>query len=121
ARRALGVRPVYKRVDTCAAEFATHTAYLYSTYEDECEAEPTDRKKIMVLGGGPTASARASSSTTAACTRPSPCAKTATRPSWSTATPRPSPPTTTPATACTSSHSRWKTCSKSSTRKSPWA
>ena len=52
-RRALGVRPVYKRVDTCAAEFATNTAYLYSTYEDECEAAPTDRKKIMVLGGGP--------------------------------------------------------------------
>ncbi len=52
-----GVRPVYKRVDTCAAEFATSTAYLYSTYEGlddaECEAEPTDRKKIMVLGGGP--------------------------------------------------------------------
>ena len=53
ARRAQGVRPVYKRVDTCAAEFATDTAYMYSTYEDECEAEPTDRKKIMVLGGGP--------------------------------------------------------------------
>jgi carbamoyl-phosphate synthase large subunit len=53
ARRALGVRPVYKRVDTCAAEFATHTAYMYSTYEDECEANPTDAKKIMVLGGGP--------------------------------------------------------------------
>jgi carbamoyl-phosphate synthase large subunit len=52
-RVALGVRPVFKRVDTCAAEFATHTAYLYSTYEEECEAEPTDRKKIMVLGGGP--------------------------------------------------------------------
>src|SRR6201991_1446095 len=52
-RRALGVRPVYKRVDTCAAEFATNTAYMYSTYEDECEAEPTDRKKIVVLGGGP--------------------------------------------------------------------
>ena len=52
-RRALGVRPVYKRVDTCAAEFATNTAYMYSTYEDECEAEPTDKKKIMVLGGGP--------------------------------------------------------------------
>ena len=48
-----GVRPVYKRVDTCAAEFATTTAYLYSTYEDECEAEPTDRKKVIVLGGGP--------------------------------------------------------------------
>jgi len=54
ARRvALGVRPVFKRVDTCAAEFATKTAYMYSTYEEECEAAPTDRKKIMVLGGGP--------------------------------------------------------------------
>ena len=57
ARRALNVRPVYKRVDTCAAEFATNTAYLYSTYEShgdgECEAEPTGNKKIMVLGGGP--------------------------------------------------------------------
>ncbi len=48
-----GIRPVYKRVDTCAAEFATTTAYMYSTYEDECEAEPTDRKKVIVLGGGP--------------------------------------------------------------------
>ncbi|MBE2261376.1 MAG: carbamoyl-phosphate synthase large subunit, partial [Burkholderiaceae bacterium] len=52
-RHALGVRPVYKRVDTCAAEFATDTAYMYSTYEDECEAEPTNNRKIMVLGGGP--------------------------------------------------------------------
>ena len=52
-RRSLGVRPVYKRVDTCAAEFPTNTAYLYSTYEDECEALPTGRQKIMVLGGGP--------------------------------------------------------------------
>src|SRR4051794_33779132 len=52
-RHKFGIRPVYKRVDTCAAEFATKTAYLYSTYEEECEAEPTDRKKIMVLGGGP--------------------------------------------------------------------
>ena len=52
-RHALGVRPVYKRVDTCAAEFATSTAYMYSTYEEDCEAQPTDRKKIMVLGGGP--------------------------------------------------------------------
>jgi carbamoyl-phosphate synthase large subunit len=49
----LGVWPVYKRVDTCAAEFDTRTAYMYSTYEEECEARPTDRKKIMVLGGGP--------------------------------------------------------------------
>jgi carbamoyl-phosphate synthase large subunit len=52
-RHDLGVRPVYKRVDTCAAEFATSTAYLYSTYEEECEAEPTERRKIMILGGGP--------------------------------------------------------------------
>ncbi len=65
-RRALGIRPVYKRVDTCAAEFATNTAYMYSTYEGfvtgpfgpgqsaaQCEAEPTTNKKIMVLGGGP--------------------------------------------------------------------
>jgi carbamoyl-phosphate synthase large subunit len=52
-RHALGVRPVYKRVDTCAAEFATATAYLYSSYEEECEAKPSNRKKIMVLGGGP--------------------------------------------------------------------
>ena len=52
-RHALGVRPVFKRVDTCAAEFATNTAYMYSTYEEECESQPTDNKKIMVLGGGP--------------------------------------------------------------------
>ena len=52
-RQSLGIRPVYKRVDTCAAEFATRTAYMYSTYEEECEAEPTSKKKIMVLGGGP--------------------------------------------------------------------
>jgi len=49
----LAVHPVYKRVDTCSAEFATSTAYLYSTYEEECEARPSERKKIMVLGGGP--------------------------------------------------------------------
>ncbi|HEU5309981.1 MAG TPA: carbamoyl-phosphate synthase large subunit, partial [Candidatus Eisenbacteria bacterium] len=49
----LGIRPVYKRVDTCAAEFVSYTPYLYSTYEQECEAEPTDRKKVMILGSGP--------------------------------------------------------------------
>ncbi len=49
----MAIHPVYKRVDTCAAEFATATAYLYSTYEEECEAQPTERRKIMVLGGGP--------------------------------------------------------------------
>ncbi len=52
-RQALNVRPVYKRVDTCAAEFVTNTAYMYSTYEEECEAKPNNKKKIMVLGGGP--------------------------------------------------------------------
>ena len=52
-RQALNVRPVYKRVDTCAAEFATDTAYMYSSYEEECESYPTSRQKIMVLGGGP--------------------------------------------------------------------
>jgi carbamoyl-phosphate synthase large subunit len=53
ARHKLEVRPVYKRVDTCAAEFVSSTAYMYSTYEEECEAQPSDREKIMVLGGGP--------------------------------------------------------------------
>ncbi len=52
-RHSLGLHPVYKRVDTCAAEFATDTAYMYSTYEEECEARPTSREKIIVLGGGP--------------------------------------------------------------------
>ncbi|BDG07675.1 carbamoyl-phosphate synthase large subunit [Anaeromyxobacter paludicola] len=53
ARHAAGVRPVFKRVDTCAAEFEAYTPYLYSTYEEECEAAPTDREKVMILGGGP--------------------------------------------------------------------
>lgn len=52
-RQGLGIKPVFKRVDTCAAEFRSDTAYLYSTYDEECEADPTDRRKIMVLGGGP--------------------------------------------------------------------
>jgi carbamoyl-phosphate synthase large subunit len=53
ARHKENIRPVFKRVDSCAAEFASHTAYLYSTYEEFCEADPTDRQKIMILGGGP--------------------------------------------------------------------
>ena len=52
-RHSLGVRPVYKRVDTCAAEFASATAYMYSSYDEGCEAEPSDKDKILVLGGGP--------------------------------------------------------------------
>ena len=53
ARQAMNVRPIYKRVDTCAAEFSTDTAYMYSSYDEECEAKPTNKDKIMVLGGGP--------------------------------------------------------------------
>jgi len=53
AREALGLIPVFKRVDTCAAEFEAYTPYLYSTYEEECEADPTDRRKVLILGGGP--------------------------------------------------------------------
>ena len=52
-RKALGIAPVFKRVDTCGAEFESYTPYLYSTYEEECEADPTDRRKIMILGSGP--------------------------------------------------------------------
>lgn len=101
-RRAHKVRPVYKRVDSCAGEFSTGTAYLYSTYEDECEAAPSNRDKIMILAVARTASARASSSTTAACMRHWRCARMAMKPSWSTATRKPCRPTTTPPTACTS-------------------
>ena len=58
-----GVKPVYRRVDTCAAEFPATSAYMYSTYEEECESNPSDRKKIMVLAAAPTALVRASSLT----------------------------------------------------------
>ena len=79
------VLPVYKAVDTCAAEFEAETPYFYSTYEQENEAEPGDKERVVLLGPGPIASARVSSSTTAASTRRSPRASRATRPSWSTA------------------------------------
>ena len=79
-RWSLNIRPVYKRVDTCAAEFSSSTAYMYSTYEEECEAAPSDRKKILVLGGGPIVSVRASSLITAVFTRCWRCGKTVTRP-----------------------------------------
>ena len=79
-------------------------AYMYSTYEEECEAAAlVTATRSWCWGAAPTGSARASSSTTAACTRRWPCARMATRPSWSTATRRPSPPITTPRIACTSS------------------
>ena len=121
AATTLGIRPVYKRVDTCAAEFATRTAYMYSTYEEECEAA-ADRPQEGDRAGrrARTASARASSSTTAACTRRWRCARTASRRSWSTAIRRPCRPTTTPRTGCTSSRSRSRTCSRSSHIEKPF-
>ena len=104
ARHALGIRPVYKRVDTCAAEFATHDGVHVLDLRGGVRgaARPTARRS-WCSAAGRTASARASSSTTAACTRRSRCARTASRPSWSTATRRPCRPTTTRPTGCTSS------------------
>lgn len=98
------LHPVYKRVDTCAAEFATDTAYMYSTYEEECEANPsTDREKSWCLAAARTVSVRVSNSTTVAYTPRWRCAKTVTKPLWLTVTRKPSPPTTTLPTASTSS------------------
>jgi hypothetical protein len=119
AARALKLHPVYKRVDTCAAEFATNTAYMYSTYEEECEANPPTTKRSWCWVAAPTVSARASSLTTAACTPPWRCAKTATRPSWSTATPKPCPPITTPPIVSTfepldAGRRAWKSCASKS-------
>jgi carbamoyl-phosphate synthase large subunit len=101
-RKELGVKAVFSRVDTCAAEFESFTPYLYSNYESACEADPGTGKKVMILGSGPTASDRASSSITAAATRLSPYRKWAWSRSWSTAIRRPCRPITTRATACTS-------------------
>lgn len=97
------LHPVYKRVDTCAAEFATDTAYMYSTYEEECESNPSDRDKIMVLGGGPNRIGQGIESTTAVYTPRWRCVKTVTKPLWLTVTRKPSPLITTLPTASTSS------------------
>jgi len=72
ARLAVGIRSVYQRVDTCAAEFESLTPYLYSTYESSCEADPTPRPKVVILGSGPNRIGRASSSITAAAMPPLP-------------------------------------------------
>ena len=80
-RKKHGLKPVYKRVDTCAAEFESYTPYLYSTYEEEDEAAPTTRRKSSSWAAGRTASGRELSSITAAAMRRSRCAKTVTRPS----------------------------------------
>jgi carbamoyl-phosphate synthase large subunit len=85
-RHALGIRPVYKRVDTCAAEFATSTAYMYSTYEEEWS--PVNGTKSWCWAAARTGSGRASSLTIAVCTRRWRCARTAMKRSWSTATRR---------------------------------
>jgi carbamoyl-phosphate synthase large subunit len=108
-RKKHGVHPVFKRIDSCAAEFEAITPYMYSTYEaptfgePENEAMPSDRRKIVILGVVPTASVRASSSTTAVSTPASRWKKLASRQSWSTATPRRCPPTTIPRTGSISS------------------
>ena len=102
-RVTMGIRPVYKRVDTCAAEFATSTAYMYSTYDEECEADPTDRKKIMILGGGPNRIGQGIEFDYCCVHAALALREAGSRRSWSTAIPRPSRPTTTPPIGCTSS------------------
>jgi hypothetical protein len=111
-RETLGILPVYKLVDTCAVEFESYTPYFYSTYEEEDEAPPTDKKKILILGSGPTALARASSLITAAATRPSRCMTMVMKPSWSTAILKRFLPITTRVTAFTLSRSPLKMCSR---------
>ena len=94
-RRDLGIRPVYKRVDTCAAEFASNTAYMYSSYDEECEADPSTRDKIVVLGGGPNRIGQGIEFDYC-CVHAAhwQCGRTVTKPSWSTATRKPCPPIT---------------------------
>jgi len=94
-RHDLNIHPVYKRVDSCGGEFATPTAYMYSTYEVECEAEPMDTDKIMILGGGPTESVKELSLITVVCMRQWHLERAVTRRSWSTVIRRRYPPTTT--------------------------
>jgi carbamoyl-phosphate synthase large subunit len=87
AARRMNVHPVYKRIDTCAAEFAALTSYMYSTYESpvggevECEARPSERKKVIILGGGPNRIGRESNSTIAAAMRAFRLSAQASRPS----------------------------------------
>jgi len=103
-RIAQGIAPVYKRVDTCGAEFESFTPYMYSTFEEECEADASDRKKIMILGSGPNRIGQGIEFDY--CSR---CRTPISRRSWSTATPRRSRPTTTPQTVYISSLSPSRT------------
>ena len=102
-RRETGTVPTYYLVDTCAAEFEAYTPYFYSTYETGQEVVPADRKKVIILGGGPNRIGQGIEFTTAAATLPSPSRTPGFRPSWSTPTPRPFPPTMTRLTASISS------------------
>ncbi|GIS20447.1 MAG: hypothetical protein CM15mP120_23630 [Pseudomonadota bacterium] len=82
ARQEFGVKPVYRRVDTCAAEFPVSSAYMYSTYEESCEADPSSREKIIVLGGGPNRIGQGLSSITVVYMQHWPCAKMGTKLLW---------------------------------------
>ncbi len=108
--RLLGVAPVFKRIDTCAAEFPSRTPYMYSTYEGdgfapaECEADPSDRDKVMILGGGPNRIGQGIEFDYCCVHAAFALSRgRASRPSWSTATRKPSPPITTPPTGSISS------------------
>jgi len=81
-RKVLNIKPVFKRVDSCAAEFDTQTAYLYSTYQQQCESNPTDNKKIMILGGGPNRIGQGLSLIIVACMHHLLCVKMDMKPSW---------------------------------------
>ena len=110
-RHQFNVRPVYKRVDTCAAEFAAKTPYMYSTYETgalgqvpQCESEPSSAKKAVILGGGPNRIGQGIEFDYCCCHAAFAMRKSASSRSWSTAIPRPSPPTPTPPIGSTSNH-----------------
>lgn len=109
-RHALGIRPVFKTVDTCAAEFEAFTPYHYSSYDLEDEVAHHEKPSIMILGSGRTVSVRVSSSTTPVCTLRWCCVRSVTRPSWSTATLRPFQLTTIFRLACTLSRSPLRMC-----------
>jgi carbamoyl-phosphate synthase large subunit len=95
ARARAGARAAYKRIDTCAAEFESFTPYMYSTYEPECEADPTAPRKVVILGSGPNRIGQGIEFDYCCCHAAFAFARRGSRPSWSTATPRRCRPTTT--------------------------
>ena len=122
-RLTAGIAPVYKRIDTCAAEFSSPTAYMYSTYEaplngtSACEADPSAREKIIILGGGPNRIGQGIEFDYCCCHASFSSRLPATRPSWSTVIPKRSQPTTTPPTASISNPLRLKMSYRSSARR----